>query len=65
MKKWKTRIKAIDPKTGELKEWAGPVIESLTIQGAKKYCQENELGYCEIVGELLETGTIKLLNLLN
>ena len=39
--KYTTTIKAIDPKTGELKEWMGPVIDAISFKHAKRYCNEN------------------------
>lgn len=53
MKLFTTTIKAIDPSDGELKEWAGPIIEALTWEEAEQYCYEN-LGYCKIDGEFIE-----------
>jgi len=51
--KYTTTIKAIDPKTGELKEWMGPVIDAISFKHAKRYCNENGLGYCKVIGELI------------
>jgi hypothetical protein len=53
MKTWATKIKAIDPLTGELLEWCGPNIEAPSEILAKEYCQLNGLGYCFIDGELI------------
>lgn len=52
MKKWSTEIYAMN-ESGELCLWAGPIISAPTFQEAQKYCQENELGYCKIIGELI------------
>lgn len=49
---WATQLKAIDPTDGELKSWVGPPISANTIEEAKEYCQQNELGYLEIIGQL-------------
>lgn len=43
-----TKIMAIDPKDGKLKEWEGPVISEISFANATKYCQESGLGYCEV-----------------
>ena len=51
--KYTTIIKAIDPSTGELKKWIGPVIDSISIKHAQQYCNENGLGYCKVIGELI------------
>lgn len=58
MKKWATQVKAIDPTNPErgVISWCGPSIDAISIKDAEKYCQENGLGYCEILGEL--TGEI-------
>ena len=54
MKKWTTEIQAIDPFDLELKTWMGPIIESPSLEDAERYCQENGLGYCKIIGEFIE-----------
>lgn len=55
---YSTIIKAIDPKTGEMKTWGGPNIPALTRQGARKYCDTHGLGYCKIRNKLVsEIGT--------
>lgn len=48
-----TEIKAIDPKDGELKTWAGPNIDAISYTFADKYLQNNGLGYCNITGTLI------------
>ena len=48
-----TTIKAIDPKDGELKTFAGPNVKAISWKLAEKHLQLNELGYCEISGELV------------
>lgn len=45
---WLTKIKAIDPETGELKTWSGPKITAFTFKEAQEICKE--IGYCEIDG---------------
>ena len=47
-----TEIKAIDPTTGEMLVWAGPNVPGDSFEAAEKYCQENGLGYCKVVGQL-------------
>lgn len=51
--KFTTRIRAIDPRDGVLKEWMGQNIEALTFGLAEDYCQRNGLGYCEVDGILI------------
>lgn len=53
MKTWLTEIRAIDPIDGELKTWAGPKIQAETFEDAEKCCEENGLGYCVVIGELI------------
>ena len=52
MKIYITKIKAIDPKNGEMCTWTGPRVKGISFADAQKYCDENGLGYCEIGGEL-------------
>lgn len=64
MKKWVTEIKALDPKTGEMKSWSGPEVQGISAMDAEQYCQNNGLGYCKVIGELVveipcEKGTYK------
>lgn len=51
--RYTTIIKAIDPITGEIKTWVGPVIESISLSHAADYCRKNGLGYCQVIGELI------------
>lgn len=53
MRYWVTEIKASDPKTGELKTWAGPNVPGVNKETAYQYLNQNGLGYCEIIGELV------------
>ena len=48
-----TTIRAIDPKDGELKTYAGPNVPGISFNDARAYCQKNGLGYCEVEGILL------------
>lgn len=48
-----TEIKAIDPKDGDLKTWAGPNIDAISYTFAEQHLQRNGLGYCEITGQLI------------
>lgn len=49
--KYVTTIEAIDPKDGKLKLWAGPLVEADNYDEARKFCDNNELGYCKIIFE--------------
>jgi hypothetical protein len=50
--KYCTKITALNPE-GDMVEFSGPIIESISPGMAAKYCQENGLGYCQIDGELI------------
>ncbi|MFZ2432493.1 MAG: hypothetical protein WAW57_15245 [Lutibacter sp.] len=50
-----TKIIAIDPQTKILTEYCGPFIPGISFEDAENYCQTNGLGYCEVVGKLIET----------
>lgn len=53
MKLWVTEIKAYDPYSNELKTYGGPNVPALTHGDAEDYCQDNGLGYCKVLGELI------------
>ena len=63
MNHYTTKIKAINPLTGILTEYCGPFIPGISFEDAENYCQLNGLGYCKVVGKLIEVqsfdGTIK------
>lgn len=48
-----TEIKALDPKTGELKTWAGPNVSGISFEHAQAFCDNNGMGYCKVVGRLV------------
>jgi len=48
MRKWYTQVIAKDPKTQEIKIWAGPYIEAPTQKLAQEYCEANGLGYVQV-----------------
>jgi hypothetical protein len=53
MRIWVTEIQAIDPNGGVMKSWAGPNLPGINHEDAVRYCQQNELGYCHVLGELM------------
>lgn len=53
MKTWATEIRAISPIDGRLKLYGGPNVPGLTEGMAQQYCEDNGLGYCKVVGELI------------
>ena len=54
MRYWTTHIKAIDPADGQLKTWFGPNVPGITYEDAELYCEQNGLGYCKVIGELVK-----------
>lgn len=53
MKLWVTEIIAKNPYTGELKKYCGPEVPGISMDDARNYCENNGLGYCRIIGELV------------
>ena len=53
MKLWVTEIEAKDHFTGQLKKYGGPEVPGICKSDADLYCQNNGLGYCKVVGELV------------
>lgn len=53
MRMWVTQIKAVDPRDGELKTYFGPNVPGVNHEDAEGYCQQNGLGYCWVLGELI------------
>lgn len=53
-KEFTTGIRAIDPIDGKLKDWRGPRITARSLEEAKKFVQDNEMGYLEVDGEFVE-----------
>lgn len=58
--KFTTSIEAINPRTGELNIFNGPVIEAESWEQAQYHCDNNGLGYCRVDGEF--TGESIFLN---
>ena len=54
MKTWVTEIIALNPLTGNTCIWEGPNIEAETLEEAEEYCQLNGLGYCKVIGQLID-----------
>jgi len=55
MKKWLTEVKAVDKK-GDMKTYGGPDVEAPSWELAQEYCEQNGLGYCKVIGELIMDG---------
>lgn len=47
-----TQIIAVSPVTGVITHYAGPMIESISFDMARDYCNRNGLGYCNVIGEV-------------
>ena len=54
MKVFLTEILAMDPKTGKFRTWAGFDIPAHSLEDAQRYCDENGLGFCRVIGEKIE-----------
>ena len=53
MKLFATEIRAIDPVDGNMKTFAGPNVPAISWSFAERYCQDNGLGYCRVIGQLV------------
>ena len=53
MKTWSTEVKAKSPVDGSIKTYCGPNIEAETLEEAQEYCENNGLGYCWVIGQLI------------
>lgn len=47
-----TKLRAVDPKDGELKTWAGPRVKAITPAEARHKIQDMGCGYLELDGYL-------------
>ena len=47
-----TEIKAIHPKTGEIKTWAGIKVNASSWEAAERTLEEKGFGYCKVIGTL-------------
>jgi len=53
-KMYATKLKAIDPNDGILKDWMGDYVKAGSVEDAKKWVQNNGKGYLDIYGEFVE-----------
>lgn len=53
MKYWVTEIKAKSPIDGSMRAYGGPDVPGETIEEAQDYCENNGLGYCWVLGQLI------------
>lgn len=53
MNTYVTEIHAICPIRDELVVWCGPNVPGITAKDAQRYCNENGLGYCKVIGQLV------------
>jgi hypothetical protein len=49
-----TEIKAIKPSTGCLTTYGGPNVPGISAGDAQDYCENNGLGYCKVIGLLVD-----------
>lgn len=56
MNLYSTFIHAIDPVTGELTQYNGPLVPGINEKDAQHYCDTHALGYCwiddQVTGEI-------------
>ncbi len=50
---WVTEIQAMSPTTGELTKYCGPEVKGISAKDAQAFCENNGLGYCKVIGELV------------
>lgn len=53
MKEFLTEIITIDGL-----RWAGPIIKASSWKEAEEYCQNNGLGYCNVIGVIIISFTL-------
>lgn len=53
IKLWVTEITAISPITGDMTKYGGPDVPGISASDAQSYCENNGLGYCKVIGELV------------
>lgn len=53
-KMYATKLKAIDPNDGILKDWMGDYVKASSVEEAKQWVQNNGKGYLDIHGEFVE-----------
>ena len=52
IKKWTTKLQALDANTGKMKEWMGDIVEATTVELAQQWCNQNK-GYLQVIGEFI------------
>jgi len=58
-----TEIRAVSPYSKEICIWGGPNISAKTVQEAQNYCNSHGLGYCRVIGKLVDVIGIKESNI--
>lgn len=53
MNTYLTGFKAINPDSGELETYCGANVIGISFKDAQEYCDNNGLGYCNVVGVLV------------
>lgn len=51
---WVTEIIAEDPLDKKVKRWVGPNVPGISQDDAQKFCNENGLGFCKVIGKLVK-----------
>ena len=52
-KLWTTEVEATCPNSGKAKRYCGPTVKAISPRLAQEFCNQNGLGYCKVVGELV------------
>lgn len=55
---WCTRVRAINPATGEIADYTGPKVPGKTRKEAEEYCNTHGLGYCSVDGQFIMEVTL-------
>lgn len=53
MKWFVTEIHAVCPVMHSMYKWVGPNVPGIDMATAQEYCNNNGLGYCKVIGELV------------
>ena len=55
MNTYLTEIWALCPKDNVIKQYGGPNVPADTASEAQEWLDENELGYCKVIGKIVST----------
>lgn len=58
-RQWVTVIQAIDPRTGKITRFMGPIVPGRSKQEAQAYCNQNGMAYA-LVDSMIKTTVLEL-----